>query len=136
MGSGILGIGVSGLSAAQAGILVTGHNISNVTTPSYNRQQTVQTTNTSLPSGSGFFGQGVQVTTVQRLYSDFLTTQVNQAQAQGSQLSTYSTQINQIDNLLGNATVGLSPALQNFFSSVQGVSNTPSSVPSRQSMLS
>lgn len=136
MGSGILGIGVSGLSAAQAGILVTGHNISNVTTPGYNRQQTVQTTNAALPSGSGFFGQGVQVTTVQRLYSDFLTTQVNQAQAQGSQLSTYSTQINQIDNLLGNATVGLSPALQNFFSSVQGVSNTPSSVPSRQSMLS
>lgn len=136
MASGILGIGTSALNAAQAGILVTGHNIANANTQGYSRQQTVQATNLALGTGSGFFGQGVQVATVQRLYSDFLTTQVNQAQTQSSQLSTYSSQVNQVDNLLGDPALGLSTALQSFFSSVQDVSNNPSSVPSRQSMLS
>lgn len=136
MGSGILGIGVSGLNAAQAGMLVTGQNITNANTPGYNRQQAIQSANNPLATGSGFFGQGVQISTVQRLYNDFLTTQVNQAQTQSSQLSTYSTQINQIESLLGSSKTGFEPAIQAFFSSVQGVSNNPSSVPSRQAMLS
>ncbi len=136
MGSGILEIGTSALNAAQSGILVTGHNIANVNTPGYNRQQTVQTTNIALGGGSGFFGQGVQVSTVQRLYSDFLTTQLNQAQSQSSQLSTYSTMVSQIDSVLGDPNLGLASAVQGFFSATQAVANAPSSVPSRQSMLS
>ncbi len=134
--SGIFGIGISALNAAQAGIVTTGHNIANANTPGYSRQQTIQTANNPLASGSGFFGQGVQVSTVQRVYSDFLTTQVNQAKSQSSQLSTYSTQINQIESLLGSSTTGFEPAIQAFFSAVQGVANYPSSVPSRQAMLS
>jgi len=38
MSNGIFGIGLSGLYAAQAGLLTTGHNISNVNTPGYTRQ--------------------------------------------------------------------------------------------------
>ena len=134
--SDIFSIGVSALNAAQAGIVVTGNNIANANTPGYSRQQIVQTSNIPQGTGAGFFGQGVHVQTVKRLYNDFLTSQVNQAQTQSSYLSTYSTQINQIDNLLGNSGLGLAPAIQGFFSAVQGVANNPSSVPSRQAMLS
>ena len=134
--SDIFGIGVSALNAAQAGIMVTGNNISNANTPGYSRQQIIQTTNIPQATGSGFFGQGTQVETVKRAYSSFLTNQVNQTQTQSSQLSTYSTQINQIDNLLGSNGIGLAPAIQGFFSAVQGVANNASSVPSRQAMLS
>ena len=129
-------IGISALTAAQAGLLTTEHNIANASTPGYNRQQIVQVANTPLLTGSGFMGQGVNVSTVTRLYNDFLNTQLLQQQAQSSQLSTYYTQIQQINNVIADPTAGISPSLQNFFSAVSGVANDPSSAAARQTMLS
>ena len=120
MGNSIFGIGLSGLNAAQAGLLTTGHNISNISTPGYNRQQVVQGTNIPQQTGAGFFGQGVQVSGVKRIYSQFLSNQVSQAQTQSSQLDAYYSQIQQINNMLGDPSSGLSPALQSFFAARTG----------------
>lgn len=136
MGNSILNIGVSGLQAAQAALLTTSHNISNAHTPGYNRQQAIQSTNIPQPTGTGFLGQGVHISTVQRVYSEFLYSQGLQAQTQSSQLDSHYTQIKQIDNLLADTTSGLTPALHNFFKAVHDVASNPSSVPSRQSLLS
>ncbi|HEX5464285.1 MAG TPA: flagellar hook-associated protein FlgK [Burkholderiales bacterium] len=136
MSSGIFGIGVGGLEAAQAGLLTTSHNISNVNTPGYSRQTVVQATNEPQFTGSGFFGTGVRIDTVRRNYSDFTAAQVRQAQTQASQFDTYSSQISQIDNLLADPDGGLSPALDDFFSSVNAVAAHPDDIPSRQAMLS
>ena len=92
---GILDIGVSGLSSARANLQTASHNISNVNTPGYSRQQVLQTTNLAQSSGAGFIGQGVQVSTVERVYSQFL---VRQSQTKSSQLDTYLTQISQVNN--------------------------------------
>ncbi len=62
---GIFNVAVSGLNAAQVGILTTSHNISNASTEGYNRQRIVQTTNTPMFTGAGFIGQGTSVETVQ-----------------------------------------------------------------------
>ena len=129
-------IGVSALSAAQAGLLTAEHNISNVNTLGFRRQQIVQSTNSALPTGSGFLGQGVHVDTVRRIFDQMLDNQVMQAQTQSSYLEAYSAQIKQLDNMLANPDAGLSPALQSFFSGVQDVAANPASVPSRQAMLS
>lgn len=136
MGNSILGVSVSGLNAAQANLKTTTHNISNVNTPGFNRQEVIQNTNISLSSGAGFIGGGVRVSTVQRVYSEFLVTQAQQAQTKSSQLDTYSAQISQINNMVADPSAGLSPALQNFFSSVQDVATNAASVPSRQALLS
>ncbi len=136
MSSGIFGIGVGGLEAAQAGLLTTSHNISNVNTPGYSRQTVVQATNEPQFTGAGFFGTGVRIDTVRRNYSDFIAAQVRQAQTQASQFDTYSFQISQIDNLLADPDGGLSPALDDFFSSVNAVAAHPDDIPSRQAMLS
>ena len=135
MSSGIFGIGLSALNAAQAGLLTTGHNISNAATPGYNRQEIVQSTALPQLTGSGYIGNGVDVASVKRVYSDFLGQQVIQAQAQSSQLDTYYTQLQQLDNTLGDSNAGLATALQDFFSATQNVASNPSSVPSRQAML-
>jgi flagellar hook-associated protein 1 FlgK len=132
----LLSIGVSALNAAQTGLLTTSHNISNVNTPNYSRQQVVQAPNTPQFTGGGFIGQGVHVDTVRRIYSDSLQQQVQQANAGSSQLDSYNTQIQQIDNLLADPTSGLSPALNDFFNGVQNVASNPNDTPSRQAMLS
>ena len=132
----IFGIGISGMNAAQAGLITTGHNISNASTPGFSRQEVVQGTNIPQFTGAGFLGQGVAVSTVKRIYSDALANQLTLAQTQGSQLDAYNTQIKQLDNMLGDPSAGLAPALQDFFSGVADVAAHPESVPSRQALLS
>ncbi|MEO5655066.1 MAG: flagellar hook-associated protein FlgK, partial [Nitrosospira sp.] len=138
MANGILGIGLSALNAAQQGLLVSGHNVSNAATPGYTRQQTVQSASGAQATGSGFIGRGVQVDTVKRVYNQLLVSQVAQAKTESAQLDTYFAQIGQIDKLLADPTgrLGLAPALQDFFGGVQDVATNPSDVASRQSMLS
>lgn len=132
----ILSIGVSGLNAANVGLTTTSHNIANASTPGYNRQSIVQTTNFSVLTGSGFVGQGTHVETVKRIYSQFLSDQVLSAQAGAAEMESYLQQISQIDNILADSTSGLSTAMSSFFSGVQAVAANPGSIPSRQSMLS
>lgn len=136
MGNSIFGIGLRSLSAAQTGMVTTGHNISNANTPGFHRQAIFQSAATPQMSGGYFLGQGVNVDTVKRIYNQFLDNQVSQAQTQSSSLDTYWTQIKQIDNMLADVNAGLSPALQDFFTSANGVSAAPASIPSRQSLLS
>ncbi len=135
MGTGILSIGVSGIRAAQYGLMVTEHNVVNASTPGYTRQSTMQATNMSVYTGAGAFGQGVNVVTVSRMYDRFLTGQVNSAQTQVSYLDTMYKQLSQIDNMLADSKAGLSPALQSFFSGVQQVAANPSLIEGRQAML-
>ena len=140
MGNSLFNIAVSGLNAAQAGLNTTGHNITNASTPGFTRQQIVQGTNIAQFTGGGFIGQGTNVETVQRVYNDFLTKQAAAAQSTQGALQAYSDQITQVDNMLADPASGLTPALQGFFSGVQGLAanpgSNPSSTPSRQAMLS
>lgn len=132
----IFSVGVSGLNVAQMGILTTSHNIANASTPGYSRQIIVQETNVPMFSGVGFIGQGANVQTVQRIYNDFIGRQLLSAQTVAAEMQSYASQIEQIDNLLADPDAGLSPALAEFFKGVQDVAANPSSIPSRQSMLS
>ena len=123
--SGLFGIGISGLAAAQAGLVTTGHNIANANTPGFHRQQVVQSNSTPMFNGSGFIGQGVNVDTVRRVYDTFLNSQANRAEAQASYYAAYSAQVAQIDSLLSDPTAGLAPQLQTFFASVNDVATNP-----------
>ena len=135
MGS-LLGIGVSAISTAQLNMLTTEHNISNVNTRGFHRQEAIQASNVPMSSGAGFVGSGAHVQTVRRMYGQFLDDQVSSASAQAQFYDTYHAEIKQIDDVLADPNTGLSPAVQRFFTSVNAVANSPTSVAARQSMLS
>jgi flagellar hook-associated protein 1 FlgK len=132
----IFGIGVSALNTAQYGLLTTEHNIANASTPGYSRQQAVQSTNIPQLTGAGFIGQGVNVSTVKRIFNDFLNTQLLQQQAQSSMLNSYYSQIQQINNIIADPVAGIQPSIQSFFGAVNAVASAPASTPARQAMLS
>lgn len=134
--SGIYGIAVSALNAAQAGLATTSNNIANANTPGYSLEKIVQTQAQSQNTGSGFVGQGVNVTTVVRQYDQFLGAQVLSAQTQSSSLNTQLGLAQQVSNLLGTSSSGLTPAMQSFFTAVNAVANAPQSVPARQTLIS
>lgn len=132
----ILGIGESALNAAQMGLATTGHNIANASTPGYNRQIVVQGTLGGQNLGGGFVGKGTEVVAVQRVYNQFLQNQLQSTQTSKGALDTYYKQMTLVDNMLSDSTVGVSPSLQSFFSSVQGLASDPSSSSARQTLLS
>lgn len=136
MSSGIFGIGITGINAAQMGLLTTSHNIANVDTPGYNRQRISQASNSAIATGSGFIGQGTRVDTVSRIYNSVITNQINQSQTNASQLSQYYDHISQIDNMLADDTAGLSPTLQDLFKGVQTVASNPALTTARDSLVS
>jgi flagellar hook-associated protein 1 FlgK len=134
--SSIYGIGLSGLAAAQAGLLTAGHNIANVDTPGYTRQQSMFAARPGLFTGSGYFGQGVDVTTVQRIYSNFAVSRTLQSQASSTAADARATSLSQLDSLFGDGTSGLNVSMDAFFASVNAVSVNPADTPSRQQLLS
>ncbi len=136
MTSNILSIGQSALAAAQVGLATTGHNIANSGTAGYSRQVVTQGAVAGQNSGYGFVGKGTEVTDVRRVQNEFLSGQVLAAQIVQSSLEAYYTEIKRIDNLLADPSAGVSPALQDFFNSVQNLAAQPTDAASRQSMLS
>lgn len=131
----LLSIGLSGLRSTQNALTTTGHNIANVNTPGYSRQETIQQTNIAQYNGSGYVGSGSQTVDVRRLASDFLTSQVRTANSQNSELQTFKSQIAQLDGLLSDSTTGITPAMQKFFATLQTASQNPSSIPAREAVL-
>lgn len=123
----IFSIGLSGLNAAQNALNTTSNNISNVNTPGYNRELTI------LEQGRG--EGGVKVNDIQRQFSQYVASQLNAATSQSSALETYENQVSQIDNLLADQDAGLSPLMQNFFSSLEDLASAPSDPASRQGVL-
>jgi flagellar hook-associated protein 1 FlgK len=134
--SSILNIGQTALAAAQAGLATTGHNVANASTPGYNRQIVVQAALAGQNQGFGFVGRGTEIASITRVYSDFLANQVVSSQSAKSRLDSYYTQAKYIDSLVADPKTGVSPALQNFFKSVQNISGSPNGAEARQTLLS
>ncbi|MFM0636602.1 flagellar hook-associated protein FlgK [Paraburkholderia metrosideri] len=136
MSSNLINLGLSGLNAAQWGLTTTGQNISNASTPGYTIETPVYAESGGQYTGSGYLPQGVSTVTVTRQYSQYLTTELNNAQSSGNSLSTYNTLISQLNNLIGSPTAGISSAITSYFTGLQNVSNNASSLATRQTAMS
>lgn len=132
----ILKIGLSGLAASQQALMTTGHNISNVNTEGYSRQTVELSTRPPELFGTSYLGSGVDVTSIRRVYDDFLVDQVRTNTSSFSSIDTFQQLAATIDNLLGNSSTGLSSGIESFFGAVQQVANNPSSQAARQSLVS
>ncbi|MDX3904105.1 MAG: flagellar hook-associated protein FlgK [Pigmentiphaga sp.] len=135
MTTNIANIALTGLRAAQAGMAVTANNISNQGTPGYSRQQVVLESSMSTFSGAGYFGLGVDVVTVQRAYSEFLSSQASQSASTLSYLTTYSDQMSGLINQLGSVDTGINQSLNALYTALSSFSQNPSEAASRQSAL-
>lgn len=129
----ILNIGISALSASQRQLSTTGHNIANVNTSGYSRQRVEQLQRNPQFTGAGYIGQGVEVSTIERLASDFLTTQVRNSITNEAGSSAFLTLSSQVDNLLGDGT--FTQALRDFSNATQDVADDPASIPARAVLL-
>ncbi|WP_428738284.1 flagellar hook-associated protein FlgK [Sulfurimonas sp.] len=77
-----LGIGYSGLSAAQVGINTTGQNISNAEVEGYSRQRVITSAATPLSTSVGNVGNGVQVQDIKRVFDNYVFSRYTSVSAQ------------------------------------------------------
>jgi flagellar hook-associated protein 1 len=134
--SDIYGIGLSGLLSAQLGLATTSNNISNSSTPGYTVENPVFAESSGQYTGSGFIGGGVTTATVQRNYAQYLTSQLNSAQSTNSSLTANLSLATELNNFVGSPTAGISAAITTYFTGLQNVANSPSSVAVRQTAIS
>lgn len=132
----IMGIGLSGLLASQRSLTTTGNNISNVNTEGYSRQVVDLSTRTPQRFGTSFVGSGVEVANIRRVFDQFLVNNVVDNTSSFASVDTFQQYATTIDNLLGNPTTGLSAGIEGLFGAIQDVANNPSSLATRQSLLS
>lgn len=132
----ILQIGISGLRASQAALTVTGHNIVNANTDGYSRQVLGQSTMSPQKVGGNWMGSGVNVDTVQRVYDQFLTSQLWRDTASFNHFEVLANNAEQIDSLLADAGTGIQPGLEKMFGTMQTVVDNPASLAAREVLLS
>ncbi len=135
MASDLLGVSLTGLRVAQSNLLVVSNNVANVNTPGYSRQVAVQTTNQPSFSGAGYFGQGANIQTVERVYNQFLGEQALQAASFADGFEKYDGLVGSLLNRLGSAQSGINSALDSYYAAMQDFAVRPSEVGPRQALL-
>ncbi|MEI7035931.1 flagellar hook-associated protein FlgK [Fulvimonas yonginensis] len=130
----LLSTGVSGLLAAQLGLSTTGHNVSNVNTDGYSRQQVSFAARAPQPQGRYYVGTGVDTVAVQRAYSQHLSAALWSAASAQGRANAYQALTDQLNNQLSGSS-NLQSSLDTFFGAVQDVANAPGDASARGVLL-
>jgi flagellar hook-associated protein 1 len=132
MGESFFGFNLAtrGLFTAQRSLDIVNHNINNVNTPGYSRQQPIQTAARpmALYDGTGMMGTGSEVTGVQRVrdeYLDFKYWSENITMGEWEAKQEVLTNIEVTFNEPSDS--GFTSIMNDFFSSLQELGKDPSS---------
>ena len=134
--SSILNIAKSALSANQTAIQTISHNIANVDTPGYSRQEAVLEEAAPTPSSIGLMGNGV---TVQQIKSYLDQNIQNSLSAQNSDLqgqTVAGNYLTSIQSVFNEDNSNLSASITQFFNDWQTLSTDPTSTADKQTVAS
>ena len=133
--SSLLNIGQRALMANYAALQVTGNNVANANTPGYSRQTVQLATAFSQQTGNGFFGKGVDVTTVTRAHDDFLTREAATSASLAAADDARNTELQKLETVFPTGQDGLGYAASQVFNAFVDVSNKPQDTAARQVVL-
>jgi flagellar hook-associated protein 1 len=134
--SGLMALGTKALFANYAALQTTGNNIANANTKGYSRQSVELETAGGQFSGAGFFGKGVNVATVSRAHSAFLTREAANSTSLAAADETRSAQLQQLEKVFQSGESGVGYAAGQFLNAFVDVANRPQDASARQVVLS
>ncbi len=133
----VFDIAKTALLTSQKAINVTSHNISNAGTPGYSRQVAVLEPMNAVNYGGLYYGTGVTVQKIERVYDSFQAVQIRNANSSFKKYETMSSHLTSLENALNDlGGAGLNSYMDSFFNSFQDVANSPSSYAERSTLLS
>ncbi len=133
--SGIVAIASNAIAAYQRALGTTSNNIANVATDGYSRQEVALQANPMIHVGNLYMGSGVMVDYIKRNYNAFIESNLRNS---GSDLASQEPMVNyanRVVDVLGGQTMGLTSALDQFFSSARSLSADPASSVLRSSFV-
>lgn len=131
--SHIFNIARSGIHANQQGLATTSHNISNINTKGYSRQEVVLETNRP---AEGVIGSGVQVAHIRRTVDAFLENQLTAGNEDLGYSTSRATFLSQADGIVTETeNSGLSYGITEFFNALRDVATNPESPIQRTVLL-
>lgn len=133
--SGLFSVGTRALQANQIALQTAGNNIANVNTPGYSRQTVVLQTAQGQYTGAGYIGKGVDVTTIQRNFSAFLTRQSALASSTSSADTTRADKLKQLEGIFGGGSTGLGAAVNDMLNAFSDVASAPTDLTARTVVL-
>ena len=132
---GVLDIGAKALMANQIALQTTGNNIANVNTEGYSRQRVALTSTLGQFTGGGYIGKGVDVSTITRNYSDFLTRQAALAGSVSAGDIARSDKLKQLEGIFEGGESGLGAAINDMLNSFSDVASAPTDLTARTVVL-
>ena len=133
--SNLLNVAQRALLANQSVLQTVGNNIANVNTPGYSRQTAVLQDVVGQFSGSGYYGNGVQVIDVKRNYSAFLTRQAATSLSVSSSDSARLEKLTQLESVFQTGTDDLGSTLNKMLNAFSDVANAPTDRTARAVVL-
>jgi flagellar hook-associated protein 1 FlgK len=133
---GIFNIGRLALFANQRALAVTSHNIANVNTPGYTRQEAVLETTAPVDSAAGQVGTGVRVAEIRRIFDQFIQDQLAEEQSNLGRLDVEKGALARVEAVFNDSQgTGLSQSLSEFFSALHDLANHPQGLSDRVALL-
>jgi len=129
-----LTVAVNGLYTAQRNLDVINHNLSNINTPGYSRQQAVQTASKpmSLLDGTGMLGTGSEVTAVNRVRDEYLDFKYWSENVTYGEWSIKAELLSDIETTFNEPSdSGFTTILNDFYNALQELAKDPSSEATR-----
>ena len=126
-----------GLQTNQTAIEITGHNIANVQTEGFSRQEVTLEVNRPRRVGLAFLGTGVRATSVTRDFDQFL---FNQILGESSTLGNFdirNTFFQRLETIVNESSgVSLNNAMSEFFLAFDDLASNPTNLSVRTAVLS
>ena len=133
-----LTIAYSGLQAANTSLNVAGHNISNINTDGYTRQQANTTAADAIRNYTtyGTLGAGVVVTEITQIRDSYYDAKYRNNQANYGQYSVKDNYMGQIEDYLNEFILeGYSVEYENFYEAVNQLTITPGEVAAKNQLI-
>ena len=133
--SDMLGISSGAIGAYQRALSTVSNNIANVNTEGYSRQDVVLQDSAPNQQASMYLGTGVMVQTIRRQYDEFAETNLRNSNSDLNAQGPMVDYTKRVMDIMGDKSIGLSSALDDYFNAAGSLSADPASSVLRTSFL-
>jgi flagellar hook-associated protein 1 FlgK len=132
----MLTIGSLATNSFKKALEVTSHNVANIGTEGYSRQRAVLESNApNILGGHTFLGGGSKVSTVERMYADYIQKQLVTSNGLVKGYEESIAYAKQVEGIVASNDEGVQEFMQRYFDSLQTLADLPTSRVNREFVL-
>ena len=133
--SDLVSVAANAVLSYQRALGTVSNNIANVGTEGYSRQEVVLKSNPVSRVGTVYLGTGVSVESVKRQFDTFVEANLRKSNSDLASQEPMVNYSNRVIDIMGSSSMGLTSAIDQFFSAARNLSSDPGSTVMRSSFV-